>query len=151
PAGYAAPDAGFPVDPYELQPVRRREVPFSGFVFALGAGLVVLCLYLTNLSKTKLHTYREAEGTVVDFHSRQATRGARVYPIVAYKVDGKTYRVQAHSSMGLFAPTYKVGDTIPVLYPPDEPDNGSLNTFADMWLGPIVTGTLGGAILVLWS
>jgi hypothetical protein len=150
PAPYVAADAGFPVDPYELQPVRRREVPFSRLVLAMGVGFLVLCGYLTDHAKTKLHTHREAEGTVVDFHSVQTTRGARVYPIVAYQVDGQTYRVRAHSSMGLFSRTYQLGDTIPVLYPPNEPDNGSLNTFADMWLGPIITGALGLSILGLW-
>jgi hypothetical protein len=93
-------------------------------------------------SYQKATTCQKVTGTVVRM---VPGRKGRLYPEVAYTVNGREYTTQGSSSGGP-----DVGEAVEVLYPPSEPGNGTLNTFSNMWLPPLVPGAIGAAALSLW-
>ncbi len=130
-------------------PPRRTAKP--GVIMLI---IAVICLggsfSLGSVSYAKLANYARTQGQVVDFESRLTTRGTSVHAVVAYEVQGKTYKFRDSESRGWFTPTYNVGDTVEVLYPLDQPGDGSINAFANLWLGPIVCAIPGVGLLLLW-
>jgi hypothetical protein len=56
--------------------------------------------------------------------------------IVTFDVDGKTYTLQSNA---LYAPLDHtwVGETMPVIYDPTNPDRALIDTFKERWLEPI--------------
>jgi hypothetical protein len=111
---------------------------------ALGlAGIMLLaCVALANRSVDKLTTHQKIQGKVVRL---LVSRKGATFPEVAYQFGGKTYQVRSSSSTN----SLKIGDPIEVLVPPAQPDQATINHFADMWLGPILTGILGAGCLVV--
>jgi hypothetical protein len=75
-------------------------------------------------------------------------------PVVEYQVGGQTYRIQGQVSSS--SPAYAVGESVDVLYQPDRPAEGRIDSFAEKWLAALVFG--GGGLLftligfgMLWS
>jgi hypothetical protein len=116
-------------------------------VLILAGILLTIGGALASWSKQKLDTYGKATGSVVG--SSPGRRGGS-RPVVSYVAGGRSHTITGGSSSGLFVPAYRLGDRVEVLYPPDDPGNGTINRFADMWLGPTIVGGLGAACLGLW-
>ncbi len=59
-----------------------------------------------------------------------------------------------HSSSGSSPPDYEVGDSVPVLYSPNDPENAKIDSFFSVWGISLITGILGGiylpAGLIVW-
>ena len=62
-------------------------------------------------------------------------------PLVQYQVDGTTYRIQGHVSSS--TPSYAVGEGVVILYSPDNPAEGRIDSFTEKWLVPIIFGGSG--------
>jgi hypothetical protein len=99
-------------------------------------------------------TYRQTEGKVIGFEEVQTRQRTGVstatYPIVAYQVPGKTYKIQGSNSTGPVYGYYQVGQPVKVRYLPSEPANGGIDSFNERWQGAIICGILGFASLVGW-
>jgi hypothetical protein len=57
-------------------------------------------------------------------------------PQVEYVVDGQTYRIRGTVSSTI--PGYSHGDRVTVRYPPDRPAEGTIDSFAETWLAPLL-------------
>jgi hypothetical protein len=107
-----------------------------------GVGLLVAC------TATFVHTERfvagaeRATGTVIDLSRETDSEGTVTFnPVVRFTTaDGRT--VQFVSSSGSSSPA-EVGDSVDVLYDPDDPRDAQLSGFFDLWLFPLVFGGLG--------
>jgi hypothetical protein len=97
------------------------------------------------------------EGTVVklepevDFISHGTPQAGEIvwleqvvvfYPVLEYQVDDRKYTYRPRSAFR----TYKVGETVAVLYKVDRPGAARIDTFSDRWLVPLL---LGGALVLL--
>src|SRR5262249_15583755 len=124
-----------------LAPPPRR--PKVGIFVPASAPLCLLgSLVVTSLSINKLNTYHRAKGEVVDLVcTRRTTRGDSIHPVVAYQVGGVGYRFQGQNSVGFFS-GYRIGDTVEVLYPPDQPGEGSIHSFTTRCFFPTVGAPL---------
>jgi hypothetical protein len=102
-------------------------------------------------SWSSLSTARRTEGTVVELETVKPLQGVgrkgqirsknpTFAPVVEYHVDGQTYRIRGHFSSN-FPP--KQGETVSVVYPPDRPSEGMIDSFWEQWLGPLLFGGLG--------
>ena len=54
------------------------------------------------------------------------------YPQVEFLAGERTVRFR--STAGSDSPRYRVGDKVRVLYPPDDPEHATIDTFANRWL-----------------
>jgi hypothetical protein len=107
---------------------------------ALGGVLLLICLVLSNRSVDKLTTHHKVQGRVVQL---TVGRKGRIYPEVAYTFGGKTYHVRSSSSSS----SSRIGDPVELFVPPNDPDQATINSFSEMWLGSVLTGLLGAGCL----
>jgi hypothetical protein len=94
---------------------------------------------------------KTAVGKVVRIEERVTTRNrvgkpdrrsVSQLPVFTFRDDeGQEHTATSPASEGKNA--YQIGQAVPVLYRPENPDDASINTFTQMWLGPMVIGILG--------
>ena len=97
-------------------------------------------------------TAERTEGTVVDFRYSDGS----AYPVVRYvsASDGRDYVFGENS--GSWPPAYAVGERVPVAYDPEHPGDAHIDSWINLFLGPVICGGLGlvfggiGAAFLIW-
>jgi len=79
-------------------------------------------------------------GTVTDME--EFTGGKASFPSTSYRltvsfnVDGQTYRLKSNAYYKLLGKSW-MGETMPIIYDPDDPNRALIDTFQERWLQPI--------------
>ncbi len=132
-----------PVGAEEL--LDRLKIPggltFVGLVL-LGLGSLFL---LPNM--TYILAGRATDGTVIKVTSRPGKHGIMYSPIVEYTVRGESFTIKSNQSTSW--KMYQAGDTIPVLYMPDDPEDAALGGFQHLYLVPTILGLPGLLMIVV--
>lgn len=82
----------------------------------------------------------KTSGTITDFETFSGatpTSSSTQMLIVEFTVNGETYTVKSYSTypIGRFA----LGDSIEVLYDPDDPATAQIDLFMEHWFTPILS------------
>jgi hypothetical protein len=112
-------------------PVGRSWPPLFAIVM-LGSGMLTLILAGLDLFGAIRWEFvgREATGTVTAFH--QPPAAATSWIEVTYEVNGEPHVIRpANWNAGHGKPAYIVGETVPVLFMPDQPEVGIVNRFRE--------------------
>lgn len=110
----------------------------------LAVGLLCLAIAAVGTWSTKnfLDESLVAEGTVIALDPSSSDGDTLFRPIVSFVTeDGSP--VEFTSSLGSSRPSHRVGDTVAVLYRPDDPTDAEIRGFWRLWFGPVVLGGLG--------
>jgi hypothetical protein len=131
---------------------KRLPLAFVLAFVALGGVFVALGAALGWSSWNHLAGAERVEGTVVELRRvrespKQNSKGQPVapkpglVPKVRYEVDGQTYHALGHVSSTRCP--YAIGTTVTVVYPPDRPSEGKIDTLSENWLAPLGFGVAG--------
>jgi hypothetical protein len=100
---------------------------------------------------------RQAVGKIEGYEQKKSTKRSRSggtrrttthRPRFTFQDDqGREHKVT--SSVGGSKGAFKVGEEVEVLYDPQNPTDARINTFIQMWLGPLVIGGVGLVFLSL--
>lgn len=123
-----------------------------------GWGFIAMAVITLTIS---FFVYRHAHSFVQSASRAQATitklterpghdSGTVYYPVFRFQ-DGKGQAHEIDSSSGQYPPAYKVGDTVTVLYQPEQPENAKLDRFFDVWGWAAMLGGFGVLDLVVGS
>lgn len=87
------------------------------------------------------------DGIVLRLDRRYSTdsdgnSGYLYYPVVQF-TSSSGGAVEFRGSTGASPPVYRKGERVTVLYNPETPDNARIDSFTDLWLGSLITGTIG--------
>lgn len=85
-------------------------------------------------------------GNVVDMVRK--IKGNTSAPIVRYSVDGQTYEIAGNTYSSPAA--YSIGDQIEVVYDPESPESGAIQSFSEQWAGPLFSIGLSVCFLLLF-
>jgi Protein of unknown function (DUF3592) len=111
----------------------------------LGVGVVLLVVtaVLVVLTVRFVAEAERADGTVVALDRVEDEDDADLYyPVVKFTTaDGRT--IEFRSSSGSSPPSHSEGDSVEVLYDPDDPQDARLSGFMDLWFAPLVCAALG--------
>lgn len=121
------------------------------FVFLL-VGMLCLAIGAVNAWSTKnfLDEAITTEGTVIalDRSLSNDDGDTLVRPVVAFtSEDGSP--VEFTSSLGSSRPSQREGDTVTVLYRPDDPTDAEIRGFWTLWFGPVVLSGLGSVFCAI--
>ncbi len=126
-----------------------RLVAIAKWLF-LGVGLAMLvgAALLANATRGFLARAVSAQGTVVDLEassSKDSDGRATTYyrPIVQF-VAANGERLEVRSRTGSNPPSHARGETVEVLYAPDEPRSARIRGFFELWGGAAILGGIGG-------
>jgi len=85
----------------------------------------------------------ETEGIVIEMREGPS----KYYPRVRFQTkSGET--IEFSSGNGSNPPLYKVNETVPVLYSDANPQYAVINSFIEIWLGPVIYAGLGLFFLI---
>lgn len=77
-------------------------------------------------------------GTITDLeevaHKQNSSASYRL--IVEFDVDGKIYTVKSYSPY--YVPDYNLGDSVQVIYDPNDPETAQVDIFNERWLFPLL-------------
>ncbi len=123
--------------------------------FLVGFLLLGLAAVFTWRTSNFIKRSQSATGTVTtmvpvisrDSDSKQTTSYAPVFSFKA--ANGETYSVTSHTSSN--PPSFAVNDEVEVLYDPADPQHARINTFVQLWLLPVILGSIGTFFFIIAS
>jgi len=120
---------------------------FRKFVIAflaIGALFLIIALLLWNKTRSFLAHAKETTGTVVELlEVRDKDDGSSTWkPVVRFTPSDGSDITFAASFSSKPAP-YDVGDSVEVLYLPDDPHEARIKGFSSLWLGTAILGGMG--------
>lgn len=127
-----------------------RRIRDSALI-VMGVILLVAGLIWVYQTKNFLDKAVEAKGVIIDFVEEKTYEGV-VYRFIIQFVDERTgEEITIVTKAGIQPRTYAyqhspefLGQEIDILYDPENPHNAMINSFLDIWLGPILVIGLGG-------
>jgi hypothetical protein len=128
-----------------------------GLIFTvLGASFLTMGLGMALWTAHFLSRSVSAQGTVVQMRAVQdaKTHTETYAPVIGFVArDGHSYTVDSHSSSN--PPSYVVGEMVRVLYDPEDPAEGKIDSVWQVWGIAIVFSALGSlflltGIVLLW-
>lgn len=116
-------------------------------VAALFSGIAIYTFFTTS---SFLEDSMEAQGSVI----KLGRRGELYYPIVRYS--DSDFREHTLASSIASGPTrFTVGESVVVVYAPDDPSKAKIKEFWNLWFGTFFSGLMGGAFWIgsifLWT
>jgi Protein of unknown function (DUF3592) len=116
----------------------------------LGLMLLLGAAWAVSSTKTWLAHAIEVEGKVIEM-VRTRDRDDTTYlfaPVVEFRtVDGRS--IEFESAVRSYPPAYRTGQTVSVVYDPDEPRYAAIKGFFSLWLMPIILGFIGSVFLIV--
>lgn len=113
-------------------------------VMGVGIGCLVGCPIALVRTKRFLARARETHGTVVALEESRSTsgNGTAYYPVIHYQThEGSQHEVTA--TVGGNPPDFQVGDSVAVLYDPENPETMRLDASLHIWFPSILLGVFG--------
>jgi hypothetical protein len=116
------------------------------FVIFLGVGAVMLAVAVFTYlhTRTFIAGAAMADGVVIEnvWSSSSSSRSSGTYhPRVRFRANGREFVFV--SSVGSSPASFRVNDAVQVYYNPENPDNARINSFGELWLLPLIFGSLG--------
>ena len=88
----------------------------------------------------------KADGVIVEMKKNPGVAG-KYFPRVRFQTkDGKI--IEFTPGNGSNPPMYEVNDHVPVIYNSDYPSVAVINSFIEIWLGPVIYAGLGLLLLI---
>ncbi|MFP4299964.1 MAG: DUF3592 domain-containing protein [Spirulinaceae cyanobacterium] len=132
---------------------RSKHPILIGFLFStLGILTLIFCAISYQKTRTFIATANTAEGTVMAVEksrlfTAKPNSGSSSHPIVRFTTEaGET--IEFRSNVGSNPPTYRPGETIPILYPPENPQRATINSFSSLWLLILIFTVVGGSFTI---
>lgn len=121
------------------------------YVFAVaGICLLLGALFAYRSTSAFLAESVKAEGTVVDFVPSRSDNSITYRPVVQFTGQSGE-EIEFVSSAGSNPPGYSAGQTVEVLYRPDDPQHATINGFFSLWGASVILALLGGPFLLIGS
>ena len=127
--------------------------------FLIAGSVIVLiiaigtALYSWHFSATAAHT----SGRVIEMvkHTNNKDGGVSYSPVFVFR-DATGAEHTIYSTLSSWPPRHRVGDIVPILFSPDDPQNARIEGFWYLWFVPVLTGILGiiylpvGLVVLFW-
>lgn len=115
----------------------------SGLFAVIGMILTLIAIFLAIYSMRVRAISLRTPGTIIRMVQRRDDEDGSIsnFPVVSYQVEGKAYEIQGAVSSS--APVDSIGRRITVLYPPNHPEQGRIDTFLEQWFVPLLLGFIG--------
>ena len=114
----------------------------------LGIVLLLVALYLVQITRTFLAEASTAHGTVIELVRNRSSNSNTYAPVVRF-VTQAGESVEFTSSTSSNPPGYSEGERVEVLYRIAAPQAARINGFFSLWLGPIIAGGLGAVFTLI--
>jgi hypothetical protein len=120
----------------------RTERRNAWILVVIGLALSGGAAYLVKDTLAFVARATASPGRVVELRSHSASKGSVYRPVVRFEPDGGPERT-FESSTGSNPPSYHLGEAVTVLWTPGHPEEARIQSFGDLWFGPLALGLMG--------
>lgn len=123
----------------------------TGVIFLLiGLGVLVGDFFMVSGNLSFLNNSLKADGNVVRIvQSRSSDNGNFMYSPEISFTDALGQTITFDSNISSSVSTYQVGEKVSVLYNKNNPQDAKINTFFQLWFGPILMTFLGAIFFIV--
>src|SRR5690242_17263438 len=117
-----------------------------GLIFTvIGIGMLVGGAYWGLRTKHFVENAKRTNGRVIEMVAKRDDDGTTWSPKVEFTPEGGQLTTFTSSSSSN-PPSHREGDVVRVLYDPANPGKASIDSFMDLWFGPLLVGGVFGVI-----
>ncbi len=134
---------------------KKKSLLLVALVFGV-VGIVPLLvgIYIYQQRSLFVAEANSAQGVVVDIFlatSKARTGGEdiKTYAPRVFFVAASNQKVEFKTRASKSNPGYKIGDQVPVLYDPANPEKAKINTFFHLWMLPTIMIAMGGLFSII--
>ena len=121
----------------------RRPSVLIGVFFLVGLGMLGGAGYLVVDTRRDIAAGVSADGRVIDLIAERDSDGDDMYyPRVRF-VTAAGEPVEFTGSVGSSPAAFDIGEAVAVLYDPADPGDARIDSFFQLWFGPLILGFLG--------
>jgi hypothetical protein len=121
----------------------RRSSALIGVFFLVGLGMLGGAGYLVVDTRRDIAAGVSADGRVIDLIAERGSDGDTMYyPRVRF-MTAAGEPVEFTGSVGSSPAAFDVGEAVVVLYDPADPGGARIDSFFQLWFGPLILGFLG--------
>ena len=113
------------------------------------AVLFALAWYFYYATAAFMASARSTQGAVVELLPEKNSEGRTLYRPVFEYFDAEGTRHTLTSRSASSPPWYSVGDKVDMLYDVNNPGKAKQNTFATLWLAPLLLSLCGGSYVII--
>jgi len=135
----------------QTPPARKRRGPFGQIMLLLGGlGLLLIVAGVLLAARSVFIVVGQpaVTGTITQIDtvepssiSSAPNNKVQFVPIIQYRVGDQSYQIKGQGANQYT--TYQVGQAVSVRYNPQHPEQGQVDSFQQLWLGPIALIILG--------
>lgn len=125
-----------------------KEILLSLIPLGVGLLFLVISILVSSSMRKFVSKAQQTQGTIVDMvlsrgSSSSSTNASYTYaPVFEFRaISGQMIRVQ--ESVSSNPPQFQVGETVEVLYDPEDPQNARINKWSNLYLFPTLFGVIG--------
>ncbi|MBD2074590.1 DUF3592 domain-containing protein [Phormidium sp. FACHB-592] len=115
---------------------------------ATGIGMLAGTVFLYINTSAFLKNAIKAEGTVIELIPSYSDGSTTYRPAVRF-INQQGKEIEFASSSSSNPPSYSEGQTVEILYRPEEPQKAEINSFFSLWGAPTILGGLGSAFFTV--
>ncbi|MBD1881669.1 MULTISPECIES: DUF3592 domain-containing protein [unclassified Coleofasciculus] len=122
---------------------KQGLMAMGSIFFVVGAGMLLGSFVNYHQTQDFIKNSSSTTGTVIDL-KLQASRKSHIYfPLFQFQTpNGEIVKVE--SNMGSNPPGYQVGQSVPIIYNPNSPNEAEINSFWSLWFAAIFLLGMGG-------
>jgi len=113
----------------------------------IGAGMLIGTVFAFMSARSFAAHAVHAQGVVVALQPRHSNGSTTWAPLVRFSHDGQV--IDFTSSTSTSPPSYRVNQTVPILFAESNPYGAKIDTFFSVWGGPIILGGLGTVFFLI--
>lgn len=128
---------------------KDTTLTWMGILFSItGIGMLIGSFLSYNSTHNFIKNSSSTIGTVTELRlhtssSSSSSKSSTYYPIVKFKTQ-KGESAELESNVGSYPPSFRVGETVSVLYNPNNPAEAEINSFGQLWFTAIFLLGMGG-------
>ena len=123
---------------------KTKTLKYVGPIFTLvGIAVLALGIYLGIERKNFLETALSTDGEVVELNRKRSDDSYVYYPVVEFSPPGSTNTLTFEHDSGSNPPSYSVGESVEVLYDPQNPNEAIIDAGLMNWFGTGIASFLG--------
>jgi hypothetical protein len=122
-----------------------------GFIFAgIGSIFLIVGIIITLNTRSFVAKSVTTQGTVIDLIRRTSgsSRSSVYYPMIQFTTSSGD-RIIFEANSGSSQPAFKKDQQVEVLYNPQQPNSAVINSWAELWLLPVICTAMGSLFVLI--
>ncbi|MBD1900248.1 DUF3592 domain-containing protein [Trichocoleus sp. DQ-A3] len=122
---------------------KQGLMAMGSIFFVVGAGMLLGSFVNYHQTQDFIKSSSSTTGTIINLKLQVSRKSRAYFPVFQFQTpNGETIKVE--SNMGSNPPGYEIGQSVPIIYSPNNPSEAEINSFWSLWFAAIFLLGMGG-------